>query len=450
MNLLAPLSLLWLLPIGGAIVTLYLLRLKRRDRVVPSVMLWEAATQDIQANAPFQRLRRNPLLLIQLLVALALVGALAKPFLWASGLGGKTTALVLDGTASMRATDEPGGRFAAAAAQARAAIERKGNGDQVALVLLTDRPTLLAPLTADKTALLAALGRAKPSDATGDMREAILFAGSLVASRAGAQVTVLTDGAFGPVEEVALGGAALSFVTVGKRAENVAITAFDVRDNLGGTGRQAFVTVQNLSRAVRTVPLEIRIGDRLADAHELKLKPGESRSEVFENVRAEKGGVVEARLGERDDLAADNEAAVLVAPRRRMRVLLVTSGNPFLTRALNADARVTLDTVLPAALQMADTVSHDVTVFDSSAPPAGLPAGGRYLFWGIRPGSASLPVLAAGGGESAQPAILDWSRTHPLMRFVDLANVAVSRAYDAAPAPWAQMLAETDTGPLIV
>ncbi|MBC8101814.1 MAG: hypothetical protein H7Z41_04420, partial [Cytophagales bacterium] len=115
-----------------------------------------------------------------------------------------------------------------------------------------------------------------------------------------------------------------------------------------------------------------------------------------------------------------------------------------------ADARVTLDTVLPAALQMADTVSHDVTVFDSSAPPAGLPAGGRYLFWGIRPGSASLPVLAAGGGESAQPAILDWSRTHPLMRFVDLANVAVSRAYDAAPAPWAQMLAETDTGPLIV
>jgi hypothetical protein len=200
-----------MLPVGGAIFTLYLLRLKRRDQTVPSVMLWAAATQDMQANAPFQRLRRNPLLWLQLLAALALAGALAKPFLWASSLGGKTTALILDGTASMRATDESGSRFAAATAKARTLIERKGNGDQVALVLLTDRPTLLAPLTSDKTKLLAALSRAAPGDASGDIREAVLFGGSLVGSRAEAQVTVLTDGAFGPAEPVALGGAKAVF-----------------------------------------------------------------------------------------------------------------------------------------------------------------------------------------------------------------------------------------------
>lgn len=449
-NLLSPLALLWFVPVGGAIVTLYLLRLKRRDQTVPSVMLWAAATEDRQANAPFQRLRRNPLLLLQLLLALSLVAALAKPFLCASGLGGKTTALILDGTASMRATDEPGSRFATAVAKARTLIEQKGQGDQVALVLLTDRPKLLTPLTADKDKLLTALSQVTPGDASGDMREAILFGGSLVASRAEAQVTVLTDGAFGPMEPAALGGAKLSFLMVGKRADNVGITAFDVRDTIGGASWQAFVTVENVSTSPRIVPVELTLNGRLADAHEITLKPGESKSEVFDNLRADSGRTVQVRLDLRDDLLSDNQAAVVLTPRRPIHVLLVTEGNPFLERALNANARVVLDSVSPAVVQSKDVATHDLSVFDGAAPPKDLPDSGRYLFWGVKPGPVSLPITAASPPDQAQPTILDWSRRHPLMRYVDLANVAVSHAYNAQPAPWGQTLAETDDGPLIV
>ena len=450
MNLLAPLALLWFVPVGGAILTLYLLRLKRRSQTVPSVMLWAAATEDRQANAPFQRLRRNPLLVLQLLLALALVAALAKPFLWASGLGGKTTALIIDGTASMQAMDEPGSRFATAVAKARTLVEQKERGDQVALVLLTDRPKLLAPLTTDKDKLLTALSQAAPSDASGDMREAILFGGSLVTSRAEAQVTVLTDGAFGPMEPVALGGAKLSFLTVGKRADNIGITAFDVRDAIGGANRQAFVTVENVSGAPRTVPIELTVNGRVTDAHEITLKPGESKSEVFDNLRADSGGTVQVRLGIRDDLDSDNQAAVVLAPRRPIHVLLITEGNPFLERALNADARVVLYSVNPATVQSKDIASHDLSVFDGATPPKDLPDAGRYLFWGVKPGPVSLPITASGTPDQVQPTIQDWSRTHPLMRYVDLANVAVSHAYNAQTAPWGQTLAETDDGPLIV
>lgn len=413
-------------------------------------MLWAAATQDMQANAPFQRLRRNPLLLLQLLAALALAAALAKPFLWASGLGGKTTALILDGTASMGATDEPGSRFTAATAKAKALIEQKAPRDQVAIVLLTDRPTLIAPLTSDRQKLLAALSRAAPSDASGDMREAILFGGSLVASRAGAQVTVLTDGAFGLLEPVALGGGKLSFLTVGKRADNVGITAFDVRDTVGSARRQAFVTIENISTSPRTVPLELRINDRLIDAHEVSIKPGQSKSEVFENLQADSGGVIQVRLDSRDDMEADNQAAVVVAARRPIRVLLVTEGSPFLERALNADSRVILDRVNPAVVAAKDFASHDISVFDGVMPASGLPDSGRYLFWGVKPGSHRMPVTTATVPDQVQPAILDWSRTHPLMRYVDLANVSVNRAFNTQAAAWGQTLAETDEGPLIV
>jgi Ca-activated chloride channel family protein len=452
MNFLAPLSLLWLLPLSAVIVTLYLLRLKRRDITVSSVMLWQTVLQDTQANAPFQKLKRNLLLALQLIIALFLVFCVARPFLWASGLGGKTTALVLDASASMKATDEKGGRFAEAIQKAKTLISQKAPGDAVVIVLGGDKPVALSPLTTDTERLNAALDKAQPADTSGDMREAISFAASLVASRAGAQVTVLTDGAFGRLDEIALGGATLGFVTVGKeKAENVAITAFDVRDAFGGgMARQAFVTVQNFGARAQIVPLEIRANGSLLDAHEITLQPGETKSETFDKVRADAGGIVQARLDIKDNLAADNEATVTLAPRRALKILLVTEGNPFLERVLNTDNRVALDAVAPGSYKTTDSDSHDLTVFDDAAAPQKL-SPGRYLFWGKAPsGKETLAPATTTGLDTDQPQILDWSRTHPLMRFVDLANVKIMRARTIAPAPWGQTLAETDNGPLIV
>lgn len=458
MNFLSPFGLLWLLPIGGAIVTMYLLRLKRRDVTVASTFLWQAVIQDTQANAPFQKLRKNLLLALQLLLALLLVFVIARPFLWASGLGGKTVALVLDASASMRATDEGGGRWNRAVVLAREAISRKAPGDAVALVWAGDKPVVIAPLTTDRDKLFHALDLARPTDAPGDMREAISFAGTLVASRAGAQVTVITDGDFGRVEPLALGGATVAFVPVGKRAANIGVTAFDVRDTLGGgEGRQAFVTVQNFGTQTATFPLNIVVNGNLADAHEMTLKSGETKSETFDNLRASQGGQVTAQLDVRDDLESDNTATVRLSPRRTLKILLVTDGNPFLERVLNTDAHVALDAVAPASFKTADAATHDMTVWDNTAPPADLPPG-RYLFWGSKSlgTNAAVPVTATttGGagatGEADRPQILDWSRTHPLMRFVDLANVKLLRARMVFPLPWAQTLVEGDSGPLLV
>ena len=450
MGFFAPLALLFLIPVGGIITVLYLLRLRRRDVVVSSVMLWAAALQEAQANAPFQKLRRSLLFFLQLLAALLLVAAVARPFVWSKGLGGKATALVLDGSASMKATDVPGERFAEAVQQARSLIANKAAGDAVTIVLAGEKPTTVSPLTADKEKLLASLNAVKPADVTPDMREAISFAGSLVSSRAGAQVTVLTDGAFGRLDEIALGGPHLNFLIIGKRGENVGVTAFDVRDAYaGGVGRQAFVTVQNFSAKARTFPLELTLDEKLLDAHEITLQPGESKSETFDRLKADEGGVLQARMDTTDDLAADNAAYAILAPRRTIKVLLVTAGNPFLERGLNADAKVTVDKVAPEAYRTADSAEHSLTVFDDAAPPTSLPPG-RYLFWGPKTLNAQAPVTAANAPDADRPQILDWNRTHPLMRFVDMANVRLLRAKAVTPAPWATTLTESENGPLII
>src|SRR5438067_2372965 len=81
MGLVDGISLLWLLLLVPVIVFLYLLKLKRRSVTVSSVLLWSRLLKDVQANSPFQKLRRNLLLLLQLLIVALAIFALARPFL---------------------------------------------------------------------------------------------------------------------------------------------------------------------------------------------------------------------------------------------------------------------------------------------------------------------------------------------------------------------------------
>ncbi|MEO5885148.1 MAG: BatA domain-containing protein, partial [Candidatus Limnocylindrales bacterium] len=62
-----PLALLGLLFIP-AVIAMYLLKLRRDEAVVPSTLLWMRLVADVEANAPWQKLRRSLLLLLQLLL----------------------------------------------------------------------------------------------------------------------------------------------------------------------------------------------------------------------------------------------------------------------------------------------------------------------------------------------------------------------------------------------
>ena len=58
----SPLALLGLLFVP-AVVAMYLLRLRRTETIVPSTLLWQRLAADVEANAPWQRLRRSLLFL---------------------------------------------------------------------------------------------------------------------------------------------------------------------------------------------------------------------------------------------------------------------------------------------------------------------------------------------------------------------------------------------------
>jgi len=100
-SFLAPIAFWTAAIVVPTLLILYFLKLRRRQEVVPSTLLWRRAVQDLQVNAPFQRLRKNLLLLLQLLILAAGITALARPIVETTVGDERSIVLLIDRSASM-------------------------------------------------------------------------------------------------------------------------------------------------------------------------------------------------------------------------------------------------------------------------------------------------------------------------------------------------------------
>ena len=128
-----PLALLGLLFVP-AVIAMYLLKLRRDEAVVPSTLLWTRLVADVEANAPWQKLRRSLLLLLQLLLVIILALLAARPFLERPAGLARDIVLVMDTSASMAATDVVPDRLTAAKLAAIEALRDLPTGGKVSVI----------------------------------------------------------------------------------------------------------------------------------------------------------------------------------------------------------------------------------------------------------------------------------------------------------------------------
>ena len=168
MSFLTPLALIAGL-LAIPILLLYMLRLRRREVTVSSTFLWQQILQDREANTPWQKLRRNLLLFLQLLILALLVFALARPYVIVPAVSAGQIALLLDASVSMNATDAADGtRFDEAKRLALDMVNTMNAGDLMTVIRVADQPEVLSPYTGDAIALREAIQSAAPSHASAD------------------------------------------------------------------------------------------------------------------------------------------------------------------------------------------------------------------------------------------------------------------------------------------
>src|ERR1043165_5860219 len=88
------------------VVLFYMLKRKRVVKLVSSTVLWQRFLAESQASKPFQKLRNNWLLILQVLLLALVVLALGRPYFAGDSRQTQLRIVVLDGSASMQATDE--------------------------------------------------------------------------------------------------------------------------------------------------------------------------------------------------------------------------------------------------------------------------------------------------------------------------------------------------------
>ncbi len=151
-----------------ALLILYFLKLRRREMAVSSTLLWRKAIQDLQVNAPFQRLRRNLLLLLQLLLLALLCLALSRPVSNFTPGAAKLSVILLDRSGSMSAIEDYNGnkhsRLDEAKKQAKALVDSMTRKESAMIIAFDDSAEVIQPLTTDAGALRTAIDRVQPTD----------------------------------------------------------------------------------------------------------------------------------------------------------------------------------------------------------------------------------------------------------------------------------------------
>ncbi len=442
MGLLTPLALPFAL-LSIPILVLYMLKLRRRDVLVSSTLLWQRLLRDREANAPWQRLRRNLLLLLQLLILALLVLALARPFIPSSTVVSGSAVLLLDASASMQATDVSPSRFEAARSAAEEIVSQMGSGDTVAIIGVGPQPQVLVSPTDDRSLLRRVLAEAAPTEGSADWEAAFALAAGSLSSAQDAQVVIISDGALPEVLPPLPGE--VRFVGVGGGQDNLAVTALATREGSGGP--QAFVRVSNYSSADAQTSVELSADGVLFDVRRLSV-PAHASADLALSDLPYDLRVLQARITGGDALPLDDVGWAVRASPGSGRVLLVSDGNLFLERALDMLPNVDMTRLNPD--QSLPTEPYDLVVADGGFTGT-LPSRSVWLF---DPQPATSAEVQDGfplrvGEIFTRTTIVRVATDDPLLRYVDLADVHVLQARMVEPPPGSQVLIEAQGGPLL-
>ena len=442
---------------------LYVLKLRRRQRLVAFLGLWEPLLLERKASAWRSKLQRFLSLLLSLALVAALVLSLGDPRVEDEEKLGRSIVVLLDVSASMGKAEGKGKgtRFDVARERVRGWFASLGPGDQILLVGMGARPRPLEAFTDDTALLSDALERSHVLDVTADLDAALRLGRDALRGRTQPQIIVVSDGALHLSKGEVQGGDVPVFfesVTEEKDEElsNVAVTAFSARRYPASADRfEVLIELENAGEEAAVVELSLfeaaEDGSRgpLLDVHEVRLAPNSRSSQSYENLdHAEEGLIAEVvRVdGKSDSFPPDNIARTLLSPRQPVRVLVVGSPNTFLEAALLVDDSLEVQRV--SAEKYPPAGEFDVTIFDQAFPKRVSRTGAAFYLGVPAEETKNFPIAL--GRELSMFGFDTWKKDSTIFRLVDPYNIQVLKGQELVPEDEDTVLAASAGKPILL
>ena len=449
---------------GGAAflaITAYIIKMRRRRFEVPFSALWRRVLEQKEPSSLWRHLKRLLSLLFMLLIIATVLFAALGPIWGGSDRKARNVVILLDASASMKTIDmgdkdNPKTRFEVARQEAKDLVLGMSGGDTAMVMRMDGQTTPLGRFSSDSHMLEKLIDGVEPTDTPADLHRALGAAADALRDRPNPLIVIISDGAF-PKEQldqvrwkapepgaaadlasVDLTGIEVSYIGVGKKADNVGIVAFNVRRYVADKAEyEVFIEVQNFgdNEVHRTISLlDGNLEIVPPTDRDLDLHPGERLRMIYEKLPTGTTGHLKATLlvpkgADPDPFPLDDTAYALLPVRKMMKVLMVTKDNLPLEAAMLTYDNINPEKATPAeyAKDPSMATKYDAVVFDDYTPDDLPPVDAIYF----HPDPAKSPVAIA--HDIHDPHVTDVDPNHPTMRWVVLSDAHFDDTHVFAP-----------------
>lgn len=358
---------LWFLALIPVLILMYILKQRYEERQVSSLYLWQQVIMDLDATSPFQRLKRNILFFLQLLILLLCIFALANPFVWWKNNNFENLVVIVDVSGSMSSLGEEDTKLAEAKQKAQTLINSLSSGSKITLISAARNVKVEVSGSNDKKEVLNKLKEIEPTNSAGNIEDAYSLVKAICNQYESYRVVYFTDNG---VDLKGLNGAVIK---LGPQRANVSLDYIaESRENNGFK-----VMVRATNHSVQNSDVEICLygEDKLISIKNEVIPGGQTKTVYFDNVPVSTKYIY-GELTQEDGLLEDNKIYSIIKQLDAKKILLSTDQNVFLEKALNTLKDIELFKTLPG-----EKVSEEFDLYISDGDIQGdIPKKGNLLF----------------------------------------------------------------------
>lgn len=320
------------------LILLYILKEKSEDLPVSSSIFWEEIYKTLEVNSPFEKLKKNIMLFLQIMIILLIILALMNPFLKFFGKEYRNVIIVIDNSASMLGINEDETCINRGKAIAKEYIDSCANGTEISIITANKDAKVLVTSSENKGLVKDKIDNITKSFNPGDLKNSLKLVESMTKELENYEVLFITD------EELDIGDINGQIIYLDKNKSNISI------DNIGHKRENGNIsiitTITNRGNEDYSGDFYLYGENDLLEAASLELKKGEEITLNF-NIEDTDIDYLKGKISGNDAILEDNTFYHVMKNNDDKKILLVSNKNVFLEKALsvvsNADVIKTND-----------------------------------------------------------------------------------------------------------